>query len=100
MTRFPEEGDSEERVDPLEPALTAARDACECHGLSLHLASEGALADDLWTNVSAYMWACKFGVAFFENRMGGGVNYNVSIEVGAMLDGGPPVRALERSICR
>lgn len=88
MTRFPDEGDTVDCIDPMEPALAGARDACECHGLSLLFASEGALADDLWTNVSAYMWACKFGVAFFEDRMGKGVNYNMSIEVGSMLMAG------------
>ena len=36
----------------------------------------------------AYMWACKFGMAFFESRTDRGLNYNVSIEVGAMLMSG------------
>ncbi len=89
MTRFPEDGDGEEsNADPLQPALNAAGDACGQHGLKFHLASDGSLADDLWTNVSAYMWASKFGIAFFEDRAGRGINYNMSIEVGAMLMGG------------
>ncbi len=88
MTRFPDEGEESEPLDPLEPTLTAAREACALHGLTLHFASDGALADDLWTNVSAYMWACRFGIAFFEDRKGKGVNYNMSIEVGSMLMAG------------
>jgi hypothetical protein len=34
------------------------------------------------------MWASNCGVAFFENRRGRGFNYNLVIEVGAMLMAG------------
>lgn len=36
-------------------------------------------------NVAGHMWGCRYGIAFFENRTGVGINYNLTIEVGAML---------------
>jgi len=84
MTRFPDEQDPA-ALDPVHPALDAARDTCAKHGLEFHLASDRAISDDLWTNVAAHMWASKYGIAFFEDRQGRGVNYNLTIEVGAML---------------
>ena len=55
------------------------------HGLEFHLASDRAISDDLWANVAAHMWASRYGIAFFEDRRDKGVNYNLTIEVGAML---------------
>lgn len=34
------------------------------------------------------MWASNYGIAFFEDRRGRGMNYNLVIEVGAMLMAG------------
>lgn len=31
------------------------------------------------------MWACKYGLGIVENRTEMGVNYNVAIELGAMI---------------
>ena len=87
MTRFPDET-SETPVDPVASAVAVAREVCRLHGLELHLASDRAIDDDLWTNVSAHMWASKHGVAFFEDRVGRGMNYNLTIEVGSMLMAG------------
>lgn len=84
MTRFPDEEDADD-PDPLKPVLHAARDVCALHGLEFHLASDRDIEEDLWQNVAAHMWASRYGIAFFENRRGKGVNYNLSIEVGAML---------------
>lgn len=83
MTRFPD--DDIHDPDPLTPAINTAREVCAAHGLEFHLASDRAMDDDLWTNVAAHMWASKYGIAFFEDRRGRGVNYNLTIEVGAML---------------
>ena len=83
MTRFPEEDPNE--VDPVSSVLDAVRAVVAMHGLEFHLASQHAIVDDLWANVSADMWAAKFGIAFFENRRDCGVNQNIMIEVGAML---------------
>src|SRR5579862_6061232 len=68
MTRFPEKGDQTKTSDPVESALKIAREVCQQHGLEFHLASDRAMHDDLWGNVAAHMWACQYGVAFFENR--------------------------------
>lgn len=85
MTRFPSDGDDESDPDPIAPALIAARDVCEAHGLEFHLASDRAMHDDLWRNVMAHMWASRYGIAFFEDRKTRGINYNLTIEVGGML---------------
>jgi hypothetical protein len=89
MTRFPvpkdEDAESQADGDPVAPALAVAREACERHGLELHLASDRAMSDDLWSNVAAHMWASKYGIAFFEDRADKGLNYNMTIEVGSML---------------
>jgi len=85
MTRFPETGEKEADQDPVKPALELAREVCRLHGLELHLASDRAINDDLWTNVAAHMWASQYGIAFFEDRKKRGLNYNLTIEVGSML---------------
>jgi hypothetical protein len=84
MTRFPDEEDE----DPVRDALTAARDVCAMHGLAFHLASDRAIADDLWANVAGHMWASLAGIAFLEDRAARGLNYNLTIEVGSMLMAG------------
>ncbi len=61
------------------------------HGLTLHLASDRQIEDDLLSNIAGYMWACKYGIALFESRRpepGADLNKNMLIEVGAMLMAG------------
>lgn len=86
MTRFPDE-EKAASIDPLKPALDVARAVCELHGLEFHLASDRAMEDDLWANITAHMWASRYGIAFFEDLATPrrGVNYNLTIEVGGML---------------
>lgn len=86
MTRFPSAESLE--LDPVRAALDVARDATSMHGLEFHIASDRAIVDDLWMNVSAHMWAAKYGIAFFEDRAIRGINQNMTIEVGAMLMSG------------
>lgn len=86
MTRFPDEDES--GPDPLAGVLDAIREACALHGIEFHLASDRMIVDDLWANVAAHMWACRYGIAFFEDRKGRGINYNLTIEVGSMLMSG------------
>ena len=69
-------------------AIPALRAALAHHGLVLHLADDRVLDEDLLTNVAAYMWACRYGVALVEDRVGRGINGNVLIEVGAMVMAG------------
>ena len=87
MTRFPDQP-AHHDADPVAAALSAARIACRQHGLAFHLASDRMIVDDLWANVAAHMWACRYGIAFFEDRRGRGINYNLTIEVGGMLMSG------------
>lgn len=84
MTRFPEPTNE----DPIGSLIEACRRALRLHGLRLHLASDAIVDDGLLANVAAYMWACKYGLALFENRVGRGLNYNLVIEVGAMIMAG------------
>lgn len=85
MTRFPKPGNPE---DPMQAVIDTARDALAAHGLTLYLASDAIVEDTLFANVAAYMWACQYGFALFENRIGLGLNYNLVIEVGAMIMAG------------
>lgn len=87
MTRFPDP-DEELAPDPVAAALDVTASALEGHGLRFLLASQRALVDDLWGNVAAHMWASNYGIAFFEDRRGRGMNYNLVIEVGSMLMAG------------
>jgi len=84
MTRFPDEQDASD-PDPMASALEVSRIACADHGMEFHLASDRKIVDDLWSNVDAHMWACRYGIGFFEDRRKKGVNYNLTIEVGGML---------------
>lgn len=86
MTRFPDKRDYSD--DPLGPAIEAAREVCGMHGLDFQLASEGTIHGDLWPNVAGYMWGSRYGLAFFEDRTGEGINYNLTIEVGSMMMAG------------
>lgn len=87
MTRFPSDAAPGGDPDPMTPALQAAKEVCADHGLEFHLASDRAMSDDLWSNVAAHMWASKYGIAFFEERVRE-LNYNMTIEVGSMLMAG------------
>jgi hypothetical protein len=83
MTRFPDVAVG--RGDPLAPALDIAREVCTQHGLTLHLASDRKIVDELWPNVAAHIWGSRYGIAFFEERSPDGLNYNLQIEVGSAL---------------
>jgi hypothetical protein len=81
MTRFPRDRDD----DPIPDVVERIRAAVGRHGLHLHLATDRLIDDDLLANIAGYMWACKYGIALFEDRVEEGLNYNLVIEVGAML---------------
>lgn len=85
MTRFPHEGGED---DPVQGVIDTIDKALASHGLKLHLASNRIVEATLWANVAAYMWACQYGFALFEDRVGEGLNYNLAIEVGSMLMAG------------
>ena len=85
MTRFPEDEQDTEYLDPVADVIPAACDALKRHGLNLHLASARQLDDDLYGNIAAHMWACRYGVGLFEDRADRGLNENMIIEVGSMI---------------
>jgi hypothetical protein len=84
MTRFPR--DEEGRLpDPVREVIALARNVLEEHGLTLHLASDTIIDEDLWGNVAAHGWASRYGIGLFENRVDKVLNPNLIIEVGAMM---------------
>ena len=66
MTRFPESKADTTYLDPVRPIIPALRKTLAEHGLTMHLASDRQLADDLYGNIAAHMWACQFGIGLFE----------------------------------
>jgi hypothetical protein len=84
MTRFPGK-DDKNKLDPIAPAIEAARAACAEHGLNFHLASDQQIMPEVWNNVAAHMWGSRYGIAFFEKRTKRGLNHNLTIEVGGCL---------------
>jgi hypothetical protein len=85
MTRFPENESDDAYLDPVSEIIPAAREVLKEHGLTLHVASDRQLDDDLFGNIAAHMWACRYGVALFEDRLERGLNENMIIEVGSMV---------------
>lgn len=84
MTRFPTKAEKD-LPDPIRTTISTTRKALVGHGLTMLLASDRAADDDLFGNVAAHMWASQYGVGLFEDRVGRSLNYNVVIEVGAMV---------------
>lgn len=82
MTRFASEGGE---PDPVTSAITVVRDVLDRYGLTVHLASDRLIEDDLLGNVGAYMWACNYGLGILENRIDRGLNQNAVIELGGMI---------------
>jgi hypothetical protein len=86
MTRFPKDDDASD--DPIQLAITTLRETLQKSGLVMHLASDRNADDQLFGNVAAHMWGCKYGIAILETRnkkAEGQLNDNVLVEVGAML---------------
>lgn len=93
MTRFPDARAG--TADPVGRALAVTKEVCMEAGLEFHLASDRAIVDNLWENVTAHMWACRYGVALFEDSVKRGLNHNLLIEVGAMIMSGRRVALLK-----
>jgi hypothetical protein len=85
MTRFPKDEREIEMPDPVRGVIDAIRDVLRGLGMTLHLASDRNADDDLFGNIAAHMWACRYGIGLFETRFGTELNDNVQIEVGGML---------------
>lgn len=85
MTRFPKHERERELPDPVRGVIDVAREALRGFGLTLHLASDRNADDELFGNIAAHMWACRYGIGLFETRFGTELNDNVQIEVGGML---------------
>lgn len=79
MTRYPRDPG-----DPIAGVIATAREALGKHGLIMHLASDQQLDDDVLGNVNAFMWACQYGIGLLDAHKRR-LNYNVVIELGAMM---------------
>lgn len=95
MTRFPKDEREDALPDPVQHVIAAAREALYARGLHMHLASDRVADDELFGNIAAHMWACKYGIGLFETRFGEQFNDNLQIEVGAMLMTGRRVALLK-----
>jgi hypothetical protein len=85
MTRYPEDDADVVVPDPVRGVVEVLRKVLDGHGLTLHLASDRQIDDELLGNVGAFMWACRYGIGLLENRTNRGLNYNAAIELGSML---------------
>lgn len=85
MTRFPKSSKEDELPDPVQQVIETTRSTLGQFGLHLHLASDRQADDELFGNIAAHMWACKYGIGLFETRYSTDFNDNLQIEVGAML---------------
>lgn len=81
--------------DPIIDAQKECQDTCADLGLEFHLASDRVVEELLFSNIVAAMWACRYGIAIIEDTVGEGPNYNVPLEVGAMLITGRPCLLLK-----
>ena len=90
MTRFPDKDSAED--EPLRAAIEAGREQLKAAGMTMHLASDRQADDELFGNVVAHIWGCRYGIALLETLNpapgGGQLNDNVLIEIGAMLVSG------------
>jgi hypothetical protein len=86
MTRFPRSSEEGE-PDPQQAVIGTVREVVQQHGLTLHLASDRKIEDELFPNVAAHMWTCQYGIGLLENLgpRQDGLNDNVLIELGSML---------------
>src|SRR5689334_24260216 len=78
MMRFRESAQYRELHEVLRAEL-------DHYGLHLLRADDKSYADWLWASVEAYMAACDFGIAVFEQIDDRDFNPNVSLELGYML---------------
>lgn len=61
------------------------REALQKYGLWGIRADDKAYSDDLWLNICAYMRACNYGVAVFEDIEDREMNPNIALEYGYMM---------------
>jgi hypothetical protein len=55
-------------TDPIRDVVEVLRKVLDGHGLMLHLASDRQIDDDVFGNVGAHIWACRYGIGLLESR--------------------------------
>lgn len=75
--------------------VQALRAATKEYGLHLLRADQKSYTDSLWANVQAYINACDYGVAVYDQLNDKDINPNVGIEVGYMLALEKPILLLK-----
>lgn len=88
MMRFSETKQNAQIVQSL-------RSTTKAYGLNLLRADQKCYADFLWANIEAYITACNYGIAVFDQINDKDFNPNVSLEVGYMLALEKPVLLLK-----
>lgn len=78
-----------------DEVIKTLREQFAKHGLTVHLAKDHQLSDDLWDNICIYMIGSKYGVVVFEQAEKKDFNPNVSLELGFMLSRGKRVLLLK-----
>lgn len=64
----------------------------ESHGIKLLRADDREYSEDLFGNIEAHMYGCRFGIAVHERVISDAANPNVALEVGYML-------GLQKQVC-
>ena len=80
-----------------EEITRTLRSNLRTYGLWGLRADDRAYSDDLWLNVCGYMWACKYGIAIFEDIDERDFNPNIALECGFMMALGKRVLLLKES---
>jgi len=80
------------KTDSHEKIVKAIRNVLNSHGIEGVRADDREYHDDLFPNVTTYMYGCGMGIAVFERIEEDEFNPNVSLEVGYMF-------ALQKPVC-
>ena len=80
------------KTDAHEEIVKAIRNVLSSHGIEGVRADDREYHDDLFPNVTTYMYGCGVGIAVFERIEEDEFNPNVSLEVGYMF-------ALKKPVC-
>lgn len=70
----------------------ALKDILSGYGINLLRADDHEYSEDLFGNIEAYMYGCRFGIAVHERVVSDAPNVNVALEVGYML-------GLQKQVC-
>ena len=85
------------RTEQFLAILAAIRESLRKFGLFGIRADDKAYTDDLWLNICAYMWSCRYGIAVLEDIDERDFNPNIALEYGYMMGLGRRVLLLKEA---